>query len=211
MNACELCHEASETPVYLCASCERETGHLLCAFPALYADLAAFLPRGASTAMDGGRGGTVSHPPMPVSEEPLSLRGPGGIVGVLEDWQAALHADRWWAAPSPAGEIPQRIAAASGALVRSLGWIAKQWPQAGDFAEEIRDLHRGVTSITAPPVRKGVRMGYCPAIYSGQECRAVLQLPPGETVITCAWCQAEYPEQLWPWLRNVQAELEAAS
>jgi LSD1 subclass zinc finger protein len=210
VNRCEICGEPAETPQYLCRSCERQTGEELAAFPGLYRDLAAFLPRSTSVGGGGSRG-TVSHSPLPLVEEPLVLRGPGGIVGVLEDWQAALHADRGWTAPVLAGDTEARIRAAVTALYRSLRWIATDWPEAGQFAREINDLHRGVTSITAPPERKGVRMGNCPAIWDGVLCGAVLHLPRGETVIKCSYCEASWAEPLWMMLRGWQDEMQAAS
>jgi hypothetical protein len=167
-----------------------------------------------STSVGGGGGGgrrILSHAPLPLVEEPFVLRGPGGIVGVLEDWQVALHCDRGWAPPTLAGDTETRIRHAASGLYRSLRWIATEWPQAGQFAREIRDLHRGVTSITAPPERPGVRMGNCPAIWDGVLCGAVLRMERGESVIKCSWCEAEYPEALWGLLRDWQAEMREAS
>lgn len=206
---CELCGEQAETPLYLCRSCERQTGELLATFPNLYRDLAEFLPRPAGTSGGGRR--VLAHAPLPLAEQPLVLRGPGGIVGVLEDWQTALHDDRGWTPPRRAGDTEARVRHASAALGRSLRWVAQEWPQAGQFAREIRDLHRDITSITAPPERPGVRMGNCPAVHDGEPCGAVLRLRRGEASIRCTWCEAEYPERLWPWLRRVQDELREAS
>lgn len=210
MIGCEICGELAETPLYLCRSCERHTADLLAAFPGLYRDLAEFLPRSTSIGGGGSRR-TVTHSPLPLTEEPFVLRGPGGIVGVLEDWRTALHCDRGWTPPVLAGDTEARIRAAGTALSRSLRWIATEWPQAGQFAREIRDLHRGVTSITAPPERPGVRMGNCPAIWDGVLCGAVLRMQRGESVIKCSWCTAEYPEALWGLLRDWQAEVREAS
>lgn len=211
-SLCEACQQPQDGTAYLCGPCARTLGQQLAAFPHLYRDLAEELvplrsnwPRG-----EGGHG-TQAHAPMPLVEHPLVLRGPGGIVGVLTDWWAALHHDRGFTAPVVPAAIETRIKAAVKALTANLPWIADQWPQAGQFAGEIRDLYREVTSITAPAERPGVRVGYCPAVYDGVLCGAVLRLPRGTDTITCAWCTAEYPQRLWMWLRVVQGEMEKAS
>lgn len=142
---------------------------------------------------------------------PPPIRGPGGIVGVLEDWRTALHSDRGWTVPVVPAGIEPRVRTAVKALTVNLPWIAAEWPVAGEFATEIRNLYRDVTSITAPAEHPGVRVGYCPAVYDGVLCGAALRLPRGTDTITCAWCRAEYPQRLWMWLRGVQDELTGAS
>lgn len=212
MSACEACGQAQEGDAYLCDPCVRTVGQQLAAMPHLYRNLAAELvPLGSNWPRGNGGHGTRAHAPMPLVEAPLVLRGPGGIVGVVEDWRAALHDDRGWAPPVVPAGIEPRIRAAVEALTRNLPWIAAAWPVAGEFATEIRRLYRDVTSITAPTERPGIRMGYCPAVYDGVECRAVLRLPRGTDTITCAWCRAEYPQALWMWLRTVQDDLGRAS
>lgn len=212
MSTCEACQKPQEGNAYLCDPCTRTLGQQLAAMPLLYRDLAEELvPLGSNWPRGNGGHGTQSHAPMPLVEHPLVLRGPGGMVGVLEDWRTALHADRGWTAPVIPAGIEPRIRAAVEALAVNLPWIAGRWPQAGTFAGEIRSLYGEVTSITAPAERPGVRMGYCPAVYGGVECRAVLRLPRGTDTITCAWCRAEYPQALWMWLRSVQADLGQAS
>lgn len=216
MNECEMCGQEIEGYL-LCSGCARATLIRLNRMPALYRSLVMLLPPGSRPQGQGG-GARPAEAPMPIAESVLSLRGPGGIVGVLEDWYAALAEDRedqrgvlTAGRPVTQGSIETRISVAVGKLVANLEFIAATWPAAGEFARSIRDLERGVLTMISPPERPAVRMGYCPAINSGQECRAVLHLPPGETVIMCAWCRAEYPERLWPWLHNVQDELGKTS
>lgn len=210
---CDACQgDLERASNYLCSGCTEATRQRVAAFPYLYADLVEYLnPLASNWPRGNGGHATQAHAPMPLAEAPLILRGPGGIVGVLEDWRGALHADRGWSTPKGEGSIEDRIKAASHGLAVNMSWVAEQWPQAGDFAEEIRGLYRDITSITDPPERKGVRMGYCPAVYDGTPCGAVLRLPPGETTIRCATCEAEYPQRLWSWLRIVQDDLGEAS
>lgn len=211
-SICELCGQQLETDAYLCPGCTAQTGQQLAAMPHLYRQLAEELsPLGSNWPRGNGGHGTQSHAPMPLAEQPLVLRAGGGIVGVLEDWRAALHADRGWTPPRLAPGVEPRVHAAVKALTVNLPWVADRWPQAGVFAGEIRGLYREVTSVVAPAERRGVRLGYCPAVYDGVLCGSVLWAVPGAAAITCEWCRAEYPPRLWDWLRTVQAEMEPTS
>ncbi|MEW2518152.1 hypothetical protein [Actinacidiphila alni] len=209
---CLLCEQPQDGNAYLCGGCTATLGQRLAAMPILYRDLAEELvPLGSNWPRGNGSHGTQAEAPMPLAEEPLVLRGPGGIVGVLEDWRTALHTDRGWPPPRLAPGVEPRVHAAVKALTAALPWIAAEWPAAGEFAREIADLYRSVTSITSPAERPGVRVGHCPNIVEDQPCGAVLRLERGEDTIVCPWCESSFPQRLWPWLRNVQAELGAAS
>ncbi|MFJ2631086.1 hypothetical protein ACIO6U_03855 [Streptomyces sp. NPDC087422] len=176
--------------------------------PGLYAALAAFLaPAGRRPELVSTR---PVEAPLPVSGPVLDLRAPGGMVGTLEDWRSALHEALAWTQPVPRGSIEDRVKAAANGLHVNMLWIAASWPAAGDLAQEIRDLHRDITSITNPPER-GHRAGNCPALYNGVLCGAVLRLPQGGSVITCTWCKATYPPATWAGLRAAQPPLEEAS
>ncbi|BBA99252.1 hypothetical protein RVR_5792 [Actinacidiphila reveromycinica] len=211
---CELCGTElhSSTQRMLCEVCTASCGQQLAALPHLYRQLADELsPLGSNWPCGNGGHGTAVDAPMPLAEHPLVLRAGGGIVGVLEDWRAALHQDRGWAPPRLAPGVEPRVHAAVKALTANLPWIAERWPAAGEFAGEIRALYREVTSVVAPREYRGVRLGHCPAVYDGVLCGSVLWAAPGTAAVTCEWCSAEYPPRLWEWLRGVQAELEQAS
>jgi hypothetical protein len=207
VTACESCGQPQDDEAYLCGPCTDTARQQLAAFPHLYRQLAEeLLPLGSNWPRQGGGHGTRVDAPLPVVEHPLVLRAGGGIVGVLEDWRAALDADRGLPAPVLRPGVEPRVHAAVEALLAALPWIAAAWPQAGTFAGEIAGLYREVTSIVAPPVRD-TRIGYCPAVHDGVWCGAVLRLKRGADTITCPWCEASYPERLWMWLREVQDQL----
>jgi hypothetical protein len=211
IDACESCGQQQDDKAMLCGPCADTVRQHLAAFPFLYRQLAEeLIPLGSNWPRRDGGHGTAVDAPLPVVEHPLVLRAGGGIVGVLEDWRAALHADRGLPAPVLRPGVEPRVHAAVAALLAALPWIAAQWPMAGTFAGEIRDLYREVTSIVAPPERD-VRIGYCPALHDGVLCGAVLRLARGADMITCPWCERSYPQRLWMWLREVQDELETAS
>jgi predicted RNA-binding Zn-ribbon protein involved in translation (DUF1610 family) len=208
---CELCGRElhDDAAAYLCPDCTKATGERLGRMQDLYEQLAAFLaPAGRRPELIGTK---PTEAPLPVSETVLNLRGPGGIVGVLEDWRSALHADLGWTQPVPRGLIERRIREAVTGLYVNLLYIASSWPAAGAFAEELRDLERSVISIVNPP-EKTIRLGYCITEYAdSSRCGAVLRVPAGVAEVRCPWCQADYPPDTWLRLAAAQTELEEAS
>ena len=192
--SCGLCERDLEHG-YLCPGCTLGTAQRLDRAPRLYDGLAAFLQPGGRRP-EFGRS-RPAEPPLPIAEPAFNLRGPGGIVGVLEDWRSAMQADRGWGQPAIEGTIGRRIVVAARALSINLEWIAASWPMAGAFAEEIRDLERDVASIVNAP-EKTLRLGNCPAVYEdGSVCGAVLRVPHGTAKVECRWCGTAYPPESW--------------
>ncbi|MGW1892121.1 hypothetical protein ACWCP6_17955 [Streptomyces sp. NPDC002004] len=209
MNQCGLCETELEHG-YLCPGCTLGTAQRLDRMPRLWEALAAFLQPGGRRP-EYGRTQPIEAP-LPVSESVLSLRGPGGIVGVLEDWRSAMQQDRGWNEPVIAGIVGRRIVVAARALSINLEWIAGNWPMAGAFAEEIRDLERDVISIVNPrdPKDRPRRLGYCPTLIDEVLCGAVVRLYPGQSSAACSWCGADWPTERWLELAKAQPEVEAA-
>jgi hypothetical protein len=210
--SCGLCERelrGDQAEHHLCSRCARAAAERLERMPRLYDALAAFLqPSGRRPEL--GRT-PRDEAPLPLSEPVLSLRGPGGIVGVLEDWHTALWADLGWGEPRRPSSIGARVGAAAAALGTNLLWIASSWPAAGDFARELRNLEAEVLSIVDPPERT-VRLGHCPAVYEdGVICGAVLRVPPGAADVHCRWCGATYPPGAWLSLAAAQAGVDAAA
>lgn len=208
MSDCLLCERCDETGSYLCPGCTKATLVRLDSLPVLYAALAGLLMPGGGSAgprVSGGR----AEAPMPAAELPLTMRGPGGMVGVVEDWRSALHADRGMREPQPRGSLENRLDAAVRGLWNNMPWIAVSWPLAGAFAEEIRDLVKAAVSIVDPEevVDRGTRAGCCPAVNAdGSRCGAALRLYRGAKAITCAWCGTHYPPATWGQLKTWQDE-----
>jgi hypothetical protein len=205
MNACGLCERPmpADEPAHLCLPCTLVTRSRLEELPALYRALAAHLAPGARPA-----GGPVAKrdAPLPCAEAPLVMRGPGGTVAVLEEWVAALHADRGWTAPRPGGDYEQRLGRAVGSLLGSMPWIALSWSAAGDFAREVREQVAAARSIVDPPERT-IRLGTCPAPADDGPCGAVLRVLPGEREVRCRWCGATWSESQWLALAAAQQAL----
>lgn len=192
-HTCGLCDHYLEHG-YLCPGCTLATARRLDAAPRWYAALAAFLQPAAIGPAIGSRSRVEA--PLPVAEPVLVLRGPGGIVSVLEDWRSAMQHDRRWGQPVIEGDTARRVLVAARALSLNVEWIASSWPMAGAFAEEIRDLERSVRSIVAPtdPAERPVRMGECPTVLAEDaRCGAVLTRRPGEGTVSCRWCGSTWP------------------
>lgn len=202
MTDCLLCEQPDETGGYLCPGCTKATVGRLNALPGLYDELLPFLTPG-SGGSTGRRPSAVSAP-LPVSEVVLSLRGPGGVVGVVEDWLAAVRDARRMQPAQPVGSVESRLRAAVDGLSANMAWIAVSWPDAGTFATEIRDLERDITSVVDPadPSERGTRVGTCPAVDdSGVICGAVLRYQPGTKLVLCSWCGCAFPPATWQGLR----------
>ncbi|WP_052744582.1 hypothetical protein [Streptomyces odonnellii] len=208
MTACQFCERGIESG-YLCGGCRRATAARLDRMSKLWSALAAFLPPGGRATTQYGRT-RASEAPLPVAEEPLSLRGPGGIVGVLESWRTALHADRGWAEPVVCVGIGDRVTAAANALVMSMEWIATEWPASGDMAREVQELERAAVSVVdAPdPAKRPVQIGPCPALVDGgKPCGALLRYFPGDPDVRCRWCLASWPVT-WEALARVKGWMD---
>lgn len=211
MDLCQLCTQRDAMGGYICPGCTKATVVRLECLPALYGGLLPFLA--PSTAVSQGRSGTGGPAPLPVRAEILDLRGPGGMVGIVEDHLAAVRQERGMRRLVPVGSIEVRLAAAVSGLLSNMPWIVVSWPEAGTFAGEVRDLARSVRSIIAPEpaVDRGERLGNCPAMDpSGTLCGAVLWLPRGEKAVRCEWCDTRYPPYVWGQLKAWMTEDEMA-
>ncbi|MFG3154249.1 hypothetical protein ACGF7W_19645 [Streptomyces sp. NPDC048219] len=208
---CTLCTTA-EADGYLCFGCTVATADRLAAMPGRYEELAEFLHPG-SRRPELGRT-RPAEAPLPIAEPVISLRGPGGIVGVLEDWHSALRAVRAGiTGPGPTGSIAHRVRLASRGLALGLEWIATRWDMAGQFAEEIRQLERDVDAILDPedPTERPQPYGPCPRMLGLETvCGALLLLRPDQGTIDCAWCGGTWPPARWLDLAEAQ-ELRAAA
>lgn len=207
--SCGLCDRDLEHG-YLCPGDLLATAQRLGRMPRLYEALAAFLHPGGRRP-EYGRCAPVEAP-LPIAEPAFNLRGPGGMVSVLEDWRSAMQADRGWGEPAIEGNVERRVAVAARALSLNLEWIAASWPLAGAFAEEIRGLERDVASIVNPrdPKERPRRLGYCPTLLDEVLCGAVVALHPGRTSVSCSWCGAEWPPEKWIDLAAAQDEHKEA-
>lgn len=194
------CGHTTDVPAQLCAHCTNSLRTTLERLPQLYTALAAWL-------QPAGRRPELGHAPaveapMPVRQEVLDLRGPGGIVGVLEDWRAAAHDARGFTPPDGAGLVPTRIEAAVHALLANLTWISLTWEQGPDLAQEIRRLESRALAVIDPPDRT-IPIGACPTdIGDGIICGTTIRVPAGTVDVRCKRCGTAFPPEAWLNLRT---------
>ncbi|MFF6985632.1 hypothetical protein [Streptomyces sp. NPDC010273] len=175
--------------------------HLL-RLPRMWASLEAWLaPASTGAAQYGGRVRRVEAP-LPLNAEVLDLRAAGGIVGVLEDWQAAVADTRGVALPPRLGSLPLRANAAAGNLVSNLPFIAL-WEQGPQLAREMERLVARIRAVAEPgrDPDEPTFLGYCISIdASGVVCGSKLYADMTRTV-QCTWCLCPYPPDTWLQLR----------
>jgi len=198
VDLCQLCTEHDTMGGMLCPGCTKTTRVRLEALPVLYRGLAPLLTPAASIGQ--GRTGKGGPAPIPVTLDVLDIRGPGGMASLLESWVDAARHERHRPEQPHTGSPQGRVDRATDELLGHMPWIVVSWSEAGDFAREIRELARSVSSIIRPaaPTERGTRVGRCPAQHEdGTLCGAELRLGQGERVVTCAWCGTSYPPATW--------------
>jgi hypothetical protein len=189
------CGHTTDVPSQLCPGCTRHLGQTLNRMPHLHQALAAWLAPGSRSPEHGTT--RAVDAPLPVREHVLSLRGPGGIVGILEDWQQAIHAERGFTTPTRAGDIPARIGRAAQSIQQNLTWISLTWEQGADLAREIRQAENQALAVIDPPEHT-VPLGPCPAeTTDGTICGSPLRVPPGATELRCRTCGHVWPPSTW--------------
>lgn len=190
----------------LCQPCTSRLDLRLSELPGLYRALESHLAPGSSGSSPIRRTRAVDAP-LPVVLDVLDLRGPGGLLGVLESWIAALWVGEL---PTPTGRIEPRVNSAVATLRRMLPYISTSFPGAGDFAREIRELHGAVWSLVSPvdPADLPRRLGYCTTEVGDGLCGAVVLLPPYSTTAVCPWCATAWSINSWLQLSAGQAEFK---
>ncbi|MER5356099.1 hypothetical protein ABT093_37985 [Kitasatospora sp. NPDC002551] len=196
MTTCLSCDTPTRYGACLCRLCVDRADSCLRELPGLYEVLEDWLRPSSQVSTAVGTRSASPDAPMPVTEEVLDIRGPGGMVTVLEQWRQAWCEDagiRW---PAPFGTYRGRLLRAVRALREQLPAMAQAWPEAGQFVDEVREHHAAALSIVDPRERT-VRAGNCTAQVDGEVCGAVLRAMPGVPEIRCAWCATAYPPAAW--------------
>ncbi|MET8982111.1 hypothetical protein ABZX85_41665 [Streptomyces sp. NPDC004539] len=186
---CGICDEETDG-AYLC---ERDTLALaarLADLPALYDEVTECLvPRGHGWG-DVVATKSAAGPRAPLNEDVIDTTNTVRAAELTHMWRVDVQRVRW---PQHAAPLPAGLAADCRWLGMELEWIAGQYPGAGDFAREMRELEGQARSIVGDPVPRRQRIGLCVAVTDdqGTVCGAVLSRLPGEP-LTCRWCRTEY-------------------
>ncbi|WP_406157709.1 hypothetical protein [Streptomyces canus] len=205
---CTLCTKRHLEHGTLCPECTRDTLDRLHRLPRMWASLEAWLTPGRTgTAQYGGRV-RRAEAPLPLSEEVLDLRAAGGIVGVLEDWHAAVCDTRGMPVPARASSLQSRITAAAAALADQIHFIVL-WEQGGQLAREVARLVDRVRTVVQPgraldEPPEPTFLGRCIAVdEDGTVCGHRLYADMTRPV-QCSLCLCPYPPDTWLALRRYQ-------
>ncbi|MFI0897090.1 hypothetical protein [Streptomyces sp. NPDC020983] len=200
MNAtCALCERVTVLDAYLCENCRLDTGDRLERLPVMYEELTLMLFRTRQRPADDGPRARAVEPPTP-NLAGMHLR---SEFAVLPSWRNALLDAMQRTEPVVTGDLGARVVEAVRVLRKHLGWVAKEWPAAGDFAGEVRDLFNGMRTVVGEP-DLAARMGPCPTLVDGRPCGAPLLLPDRESVVRCQWCSSRFPPGTWLALKREQ-------
>jgi hypothetical protein len=189
---CRCCQFRSPSPV--CYRCQDAADTALAALPGYYTRLGDVLAPG------GGVSDRVSgskQPPLPARLGPLSLRGPGGIVGVLsrheDDWRAALA----WSPRPFRGSVEQTVGAVVVFLRNNWPWAVAEHPNPQTFADDVRSLVAACRYELDQ--RSDARpIGTCPTIgEDGETCKAMLWADPYLAEIRCWRCRTVWGRDRW--------------
>ncbi|NUP39504.1 MAG: hypothetical protein HOY76_21455 [Streptomyces sp.] len=204
-----------QEPAYRCTHCPRllhtnELGRPVCfvcedrateqvrAFPDFYRDLEATLQPGRTPGATG-RVTTSRGAPLPVALQPLSLRGPGGIVdkllGIEERWRIALDWDRL---PNRGG-YEATLAVTAGVIVNNLPWACAEYPYVAPDLKLIGVLHRQADAIVNDVQDQRVPIGCCPVVddETGAPCGERLKVSPWALVMRCSGCGTQWGRDEW--------------
>ena len=196
---CPRLLHADELHRQVCKVCEDRAGTQLRDLATLYGQLADVLQPGA-TPSGGGRVTTSKSAPLPVALQPLSLRGPGGIVTVLVGIEIRwLEANRF-TTPGFRGNYEQELPKCVKVLVNQLPWASDEYALVADDLRLISTLHGQATSAVTGERDVRVPLGTCPTVIddaTGEVCGTKLRTSPWATSIRCGLCNTQWARDDW--------------
>lgn len=188
----------SELGRVACRVCEDRATEQTTAFPRLYRQLGAAL-RPGSTSGNGGRVATSGDAPLPVALQPLSLRGPGGIVsmllGIEERWRGALG----WEELPLRGGYEMSLTGTTGFILNNLGWACADYPYIAPDLKLIGSLHHQADTVVNGVREQRVPVGLCPVVgeETGAPCGERLKVSAWALFIRCTGCGTKWDRDAW--------------
>lgn len=205
----------NQHPIYRCAHCPRllhtdELNRWAChvcedrateqvrALPDLYRQLeGALAPASAPSA--GGRVTASRSAPLPAVLQPLSLRGPGGIVsmllGIEQRWRIWLD----WSLLPVRGGYEKSLAGTVTVIANNLPWACSDYSGVVDDLKLIASLHRQADAAVNGVRDLRVPIGCCPVVNeeSGALCGQKMKASPWASAIRCAGCGTQWGRDEW--------------
>lgn len=195
---CPRLLHADELRRYACRVCEDRATEQVHALPALYGQLQLALQPGRVTT-NGGRVSAGCTAPLPVALQPLTLRGPGGIVsmllGIEQRWRIQLD----WAQLPQRGGYETTLAGTAKVVADNLPWACDQYDQVADDLKLISSLHRQATGVITGEREVRVPVGVCPTVdeETGAACGERLKVSPWAHSIRCGGCGTQWGREDW--------------
>lgn len=195
---CPRLLHVDELQRYACRVCEDRASEQLHAFPSLYNQLADALTPGATPTAAGHVTGATRSAPLPVALQPLSLRGPGGIVdsllGVEQRWR---HALAWHPLPMRGG-YEASLKGCIPVLANNIGWACDSYELIDADLKLIGSLHQQADAVVNGVREQRVPIGCCPTVSGdGVACGEKLRVSPFANVINCAGCGTRWGRDEW--------------
>ena len=213
---CPRLLHADELNRFACRVCEDRAGEQLGKFIDLYGQLEAALTPGSTPTATGHVSGATKTAPLPVALQPLSLRGPGGIVdsllGIEQRWRHALN---WHNLPLRGG-YESSLKGCIPVLANNIGWACDAYDQVGADLKLINSLHQQADAVVNGTREQRVPIGCCPVVNDDQvPCGEKLKVSPFANEIRCAGCGTRWGREDWLRLgaviRGLAAPLAAAA
>lgn len=200
-NRCTNCPRlltTSEQGHHACHPCQDRAATQLRALPALYGHLGDALIPGTTSAGTGPVTGATKTPPTPAVLQPLSLRGPGGIVsqllGIEQRWRIQLD----WEPLPFRGSYDQTLPGCVTMLVNNLPWACADYELVADDLRLVNSLHRQAEGAVSGVWEQRVPVGCCPArVDDGPTCGEPLRVSPWAAEIRCDGCGERWPRSEW--------------
>lgn len=183
---------------HACFVCEDRAVEQVREFPGFYRRLEAALhpSRAAGTT---GRVTASRGAPLPVSLQPLSLRGPGGIVdkllGIEQRWRIWLD----WDALPDRGGYEASLDGTVEVIANNMAWACADYPNVAADLKLIGVLHRQANAIVNDVQDQRVPIGHCPVANeeTGAPCGERLRVSPWAMFIRCSGCGTKWDRDEW--------------
>ena len=180
----------------VCFLCEDRAGQHLHELPGLYDELADYLQPGAAPS-GSSRISASKTAPLPVSLQPLNLRGPGGIVGQLQSVEDAWRETLNFTIAPFRGNAEQTLAKVSKFLINNLRWACDSYAEVSDDLENFNHLHAQAKNIVTGERRHLVPV-VCRYLYDDQtECGAPMRIDINKAAATCPTCRTRWGREEW--------------
>ena len=209
---CPRLLHANELHRQACRVCEDRASDQLRAMPDLYKRLGDALTPSTGLSNAGPVSGATKTAPLPVALQPLSLRGPGGIVdallGIEQRWRIQLD----WDQLPHRGSYENTLKGCVPVLRNSISWICDRYDLVADDLKLINSLHQQADAVVNGTREAKVPVGCCPTrLENSPACGEQLRVSPWAPEIRCAGCGTRWARTEWLKLGATLRGLSAAA